>query len=214
MVGKRMSNRAHGRLSLAIVGAVLCIATIHCFGQGQKLAVFVQSAAAVPTADLELITSYAAQRCAVITGGNVCSQGELMQAQRLTDVYVGNSITVDGMQRLAATLAVDHIVILRVVRWDREITYKPERSLLLLSVTSFLDTSLQILISPLGLMLGIEKEATVGLFATVFSPQGDVEFTTTVTQADRPLFSLLTADPVEAAKGAIDNALYQLAVAL
>jgi hypothetical protein len=28
------------------------------------------------------------------------------------------------------------------------------------------------------------------------------------------LFSLLTADPVEAAKGAIDTALYQLAVAL
>ena len=214
MVGRRMANRAHGRLSLAIVGAIVCIAAMGCYGQGQKLAVFVQSAAAVPTADLELIANYAAQRCAVITGDSVCSQGELMHAQRLTDVYIGNSITVDGMRRLAATLAADHIVILRVVRWDRDISFKPERSLLLLGATSFLDTSLQILISPLGLLLGIEKEATVGLFATVFSAQGDVEFTTTVTYADRPLFSLLTADPVEAAKGAIDTALYQLAVAL
>jgi hypothetical protein len=209
-----MLNRAHSRLSLAIVGAVICIATMGCFGQGQKLAVFVQSATSVPTADLELIANYAAQRCAVITGDNVCSQGELMYAQRTTDVYVGNSITIDGMQRLADTLAADHIVILRVIRWDREISYKPERSLLILGATSFLNTSLQVLISPLGLLLGIEKEATVGLFATVFSPQGDVEFTTTVTYADRPLFSLLTADPVEAAKGAIDNALYQVAVAL
>jgi hypothetical protein len=105
-------------------------------------------------------------------------------------------------------------VILRVVRWETKLSYRPERSLLLLAATSFLDTSIQILISPLGLFLGIEKEATVGIFATVFSPQGDVEFTTTVTFTDRPLFSLLTADPVEAAKGAIDMALYQLAVAL
>jgi hypothetical protein len=62
--------------------------------------------------------------------------------------------------------------------------------------------------------MGIEKEATVALFATVFSSQGDVEFSTTVTYKDHPLLSLLTADPVEAAKGAIDSALYQLAVAL
>jgi hypothetical protein len=48
----------------------------------------------------------------------------------------------------------------------------------------------------------------------VFSPQGDVEFAITVTYEDHPLLSLLTADPVEAAKGAIDSAFYQLAVAL
>jgi hypothetical protein len=54
----------------------------------------------------------------------------------------------------------------------------------------------------------------VALLATVFSPRGDIEFSTTTTYADRPLLSLLTADPLEAAKGAIDSALYQLAVAL
>jgi hypothetical protein len=54
----------------------------------------------------------------------------------------------------------------------------------------------------------------VGLFVSVFSPAGDIEFTTSVTCEDRPLFSLVTADPVEAAKEAIDAALYQVAVAL
>ena len=209
-----MLIKTHRSLSCAIISIVVIFAAANCLGQGLKLAVFVQSAAAVPTADLELIRNYASQRCAIITGGNVCSQGELMHAQRLTGTYVGNSITVEGMRQLAATLAANHVVILRVVRWETRLSYKAERSLLLLAATSFLDTSLQILISPLGLFLGIEKEATVAIFATVFSPRGDVEFTTTVTYADRPLFSLLTADPVEAAKGAIDTALYQLAVAL
>ena len=209
-----MLKQTNRSISFAIACMIVAFAAMSCFGQAQKLAVFVQSAAAVPTADLDLIKNYAAQNCSIITGGNVCSQGELMHAQRLTNTYVGNSITVEGMRQLASALAVDHIVILRIVRWETQIEYKPERSLLLLAATSFLDTSLQLLISPVGLLLGIEREATVAIFATVFSPRGDVEFTTTVTHTDRPLFSLLTADPVEAAKRAIDNALYQLAVAL
>lgn len=181
---------------------------------GQKVAVFVQSAAPVPAADLELLKSYASQRCAVIAGVDVATAGELMYAQRLTNSYVGNSITVDGMRRLAQTLDVHHIVILRLVRWESQISFKPERSLLLLGATSFLDSSLQLLISPLGLLFGIDKEATVAILATVFNPRGDVEFSTTVTYADHPLLSLLTADPLEAAKGAINAALYQVAVAL
>ena len=213
MVGRGMLKQTHRGLLFTIVGIFVLIATVPGFGQG-KLAVFVQSAAAVPTADLELIRNYASQRCAVTTGANVCSQGELMYGQRLTNTYVGNSITVAGMRQLATTLAADYIVIIRIVRWEQQLSYKPERSLLLLGATSFLDTSLQILLTPLGLLLGIEKEATVGIFATVFSPQGDIQFTTMVTYKDRPLFSLLTSDPVEAAKGAIDTALYQLAVAL
>jgi hypothetical protein len=180
----------------------------------QKVAVFVQAAAPVPAADLEILKNYAIQRCAVIAGVDVSTSGELMYAQRFTNTYVGNSITVDGMRRLAQTLDAHHIVILRLVRWENKISYKPERSLLLLGATSFLDTPLQLLISPLGLLFGIDKEATVAVFATVFSPNGDVEFSTTVTYADQPLLSLLTADPVEAAKGAIDAALYQVAVAL
>ena len=181
---------------------------------GQKVAVFVQAAAPVPAADLELLKSYASQRCAVIAGVEVATPGELMYAQRLTNTYVGNSITVDGMRRLAQALDAHHIVILRLVRWENRISYKPERSLLLLGATSFLDSSLQLLISPLGLLFGLDKEATVAILATVFNPRGDVEFSTTVTYVDRPLLSLLTADPLEAAKGAIDSALYQVAVAL
>jgi len=181
---------------------------------GQKVAVFVQAAAPVPAADLELLKNYAIQRCTVIAGCEVSTSGELMYAQRLTGAYVGSTITVDGMRRLAQTLGVDHVVILRLVRWENRISYKPERSLLLLGATSFLDSSLQLLISPLGLLFGIDKEATVALLATVFSPRGDIEFSTTVTYADQPLLSLLTADPLEAAKGAIDSALYQMAVAL
>ncbi len=213
-MGRSMPKQALRKVSLLMVVIILVVMAVHCSSLAQKLAVFVQSAAPVPTADLELIKDYAAQRCSIISGASVCSQGELMQAQRITGAYVGSSITVDGMRRLASTLSVDHIVIVRIVRWESQITYRPERSLLLLGATSFLNSSIQILVSPLGLLLGIEKEATVAVFATVFSPQGNVEFTTTATYEDHPLFSLLTADPVEAAKGAIDTALYEIAVAL
>jgi len=209
-----MMNRLRGVARIVVVVTAVFSVAVGGFGQRQKLAVFVQAAAPVPASDLEIIKNYANQRCSVITGADTCTQGELMYAQRLTSTYVGNSITVEGMRRLAQALGVNHVVILRVVLWEKEISYKPERSLLLLGATSFLNTSLQILISPLGLLIGMEKEATVALFATVFSPQGDVEFSTTVTYQDHPLLSLLTADPVEAAKGAIDSALYQLAVAL
>jgi hypothetical protein len=210
-----MHRRTQRGSSFAVVvGLLLMVAVVQHAGQAQKMAVFVQSAAPVPTADLELVRNYAAQRCATVTGGSVCSQGELMYAQRATGTYVGNSMTLEGMRQLASTLAVDYLVMLRIVHWKTQISYKPERSLLLLAATSFLDTTLQILISPLGLFAGIEKNATVTVFATVFSPQGDVRFTTSATVEDRPLFSLLTADPVEAAKGAIDAALFQVAVAL
>lgn len=209
-----MLERTRRGIAFAIIVIFVIIASVSCFGQGQRLAIFVQAAAAVPTADLELIRQYAIQRCAIITGSKVSSMGELMHAQRLTNSFIGNSITVNGMRRLAAELATDYIIIIRIVHWDRQISYRPERSLLLLGATAFLDTSLQILISPLGLLLGIEKEATVGIFVTVFCPQGDIRFTTTVTYRDQPLFSILLADPVEAAKRAIDIALFQLAVAL
>ncbi len=207
-----MSNRMRNLAGWTVV-AILVLG-LGFGGVSQKIAVFVQAAAPVPAADLEFLKNYATQRCAMITGGEVATQGELMYAQRLTNAYVGDSITVEGLRRLAQTLAVDHIVILRLVRWEDHISYKPERSLLLLGATSFLDTSLQLLIGPLGLLFGLDKEATVALFATVFSPNGDIEFTTTTTCKDRPFLSLLTADPLEAAKGAIDAALYQLAVAL
>ena len=209
-----MMNRLRGVVSIVVVLVAVVSIAIGGFGQRQKVAVFVQAAAPVPASDLEILRNYANQRCSVVTGVGVCTQGELMYAQRLTNTYIGNSITVEGMRRLAQTLGVNHIVILRIVRWEKALSFKPERSLLLLGATSFLDASLQVLISPLGLLMGMEKEATVGLLVTVFSPRGDVEFSTSVTYKDHPLLSLLTADPVEAAKGAIDSALYQVAVAL
>jgi hypothetical protein len=198
------------------VGAVLILITtvIPALGQRQKIAVFVQAAVPVPAAQLEILKSYANQRCSIITGATVCSQGELLYAQRLTNTYIGNSVPLEGMRKIAQTLDADHIIVLRIVRWENQISFKPERSLLLLGVTSFLEGSIQLLTSPLGLIFGLDKEATVGLFATVFSPTGDIEFTTAVTTADRPFLSLLTADPLEAAKEAIENALYQVAVAL
>lgn len=207
-------RRKHRSLLYAIVGMVVLAVATSGFAQAHRIAVFVQSAATVPTTDLEILRNYAAQRCAMITGAQVCSQGQLMQAQRATDVYIGNGMTVDGMRRLVAHLGADYVVILRVVRWESQISYRPERSLLLLSATSFLNTTLQLLISPIGLLFGMEKQATVSLFATVFTAGGDVRFTTTATSSDRPFLSLLTADPVEAAKGAINDILYQIAVAL
>jgi len=205
------------RRTAALCTLVVLIVLLSGFGlvaQRQKVAVFVQAAAAVPAADLDTLRNYAYQQFAVVTGAEVAGNGELMYAQRLTDTYIGNSVTVDGMQRLAQTLGAQYIVIVRVVRWESKISYKPERSLLLIGAASFLDPSIQILISPIGVLFGLEKQATVGITATVFTPEGDVRFTTSATSEDRPLLSLLTADPLEAAKDAVDSALYQLAVAL
>jgi hypothetical protein len=213
VVERNMLDRT--RVIARCVAVVLLVVALGAVAQGRdRVALFVQAAAAVPTADLELVRNYAAQQCSVISGGETCSQGDLMLAQRAANAYIGNSLTVDAVQRLASNLGADHIVILRIVSWENDITFRPERSLLLLGATSFLDTSLKLLISPLGLLFGIERKASVSLFATVFSPRGDVEFTTTVSADDRPLFSLLTADPVEAAKKAVDAAMYQIVVVL
>jgi len=137
-----------------------------------------------------------------------------MYAQRATSTYVGNSLSVEGLQRLAATLGVEYVIIFRIVRWENRIAFRPERSLVMLGAGSLLGATWQMLATPLGLLLGLEKEATVGVFATVLTASGGTRFTTSVTMTDRPLLSLLTADPVEAAKRAIQAATYQLAIAL
>jgi len=199
-----------GAVVLVVILAVAGMAV----AQRGKLAVFVQASAPVPAADLEILKGFAYQQAAVVTGAEVSSPGEVMRAQRLTNTYVGNSVTFEGTRRLAQTLDADHLVIFRVVRWESQISFKPERSLLMLGATSVVDSGLGVLITPLGILFGLDKEATVGLFVMVLSPAGDVEFTTSVTCVDRPLLSLLTADPLEAAKQAIEAALYQLAVAL
>jgi len=209
-----MSNKARSVQCGVVVGLMVLTAIVPAFGQRQKVAVCIQAAAPVPSAQLEILKSFASQRCAVIADVEVCSTGELMYAQRFTNTYVGNSISVNGMRRLAQTLDADYIVIFRIVRWENQLSFKLERTLLLVGATSFFDNSLKLLASPLGILFGLEKEATVTLFATVFSPSGDVEFTTMVTYADQPLFSLITADTLEAAKRAIETALFQLTVAL
>lgn len=209
-----MSNKARSVQCGVVVGLMVLTAIVPAFGQRQRVVVCIQAAAPVPPAQLEILKSFANQRCAVIADVEVCSTGELMYAQRFTNTYVGNSISVNGMRRLAQTLDADHIIIFRIVRWENQLSFKPEWSLLLVGATSFFDNSLKLLASPLGILFGLEKEATVALFATVFSPSGDVEFTTMVTYADQPLFSLITADPLEAAKRAIETALFQLTVAL
>jgi len=209
-----MLNKARSVQCGIVVGLMVLTAIVPAFGQRQRVVVCIQAAAPVPPAQLEILKSFANQRCAVIADVEVCSTGELMYAQRFTNTYVGNSISVDGMRKLAQTLDADHIVLFRIVRWENQLSFKPERSLLLVGATSLFDSSLKLLASPLGLLFGLEKEATVALFATVFSPSGDVEFTTMVTYADQSLFSLITADPLEAAKRAIETALFQLTVAL
>lgn len=209
-----MSNKARSVQCGVVVGLMVLTAIVPAFGQRQRVVVCIQAAAPVPSAQLEILKSFASQRCAVIADVEVCSTGELMYAQRFTNTYVGNSISVNGMRRLAQTLDADHIVIFRIVRWENQLSFKPEWSLLLVGATSFFDSSLKLFASPLGILFGLEKEATVALFATVFSPSGDVEFTTMVTYADQPLFSLITSDPLEAAKRAIETALFQLTVAL
>jgi hypothetical protein len=194
--------------------AVVVACVTPCLGQGGRVAVFVQAAAPVPAADLELIRAYASQQCASIAAAKVSSSGEVMYAQRATSTYVGNSLSVEGLQRLAATLGVEYVIIYRIVRWENQISFRPERSLVMLGASSLFGATWQLLATPLGLLLGLEKEATVGLFATVLTASGGIRFTTSVTRTDRPLLSLLTADPVEAAKRAIQAATYELAIAL
>ena len=209
-----MHKPRRGASLCTVVVLIIILVGLGAAAQRQKVAVFVQAAAAVPAADLDVLKNYTYQQCAVVTGAEVAGQGELMYAQRLTDTYIGNSVTVEGMQRLAQTLNVQYIVILRIVRWENKITYRPERSLLLIGAASLFDSTIQLLVSPIGVLFGLEKNATVGLVATVFTPQGDIRFSTAVTEEDRPLLSILTADPLEAAKEAVDSALYQVAVAL
>ena len=207
-------DKARCLLCAVVVGLVVVTGGVCGLGQRQKVAVFVQAAAAIPSADLEYVKGYASQRCAAIEGVDVASLGELLYAQRATSSYLGTSVSPEGVTKLAAYLDAKHIIVFRIVRWEDSISFSPERSLLVLGATSFADASLKLLLSPLGLLFGLNKEATVALFATVFGSSGAIEFSTYVTYADRPLFSLLTADPVEAAKRAIEDALYQLAVVL
>jgi len=207
-----MLSRARNTLYGVVILLVFVMAVVPAFGQ--KLGVFVQAAAPVPAAQLQILQNYASQHCAIITGCSVASAGELMYAQRLTNTYIGNSVPLAGMRKLAQALDADHLVVFRIVRWESAIAFSPARSLLFLGVSSFLGDSMKLLTSPLGLLLGLDKAATVSVFVTVFKPSGDIEFTTSVTTEDKPLLSLLTADPTEAAKQAIDDALYQLAVSL
>lgn len=201
------------RMSVWIVmGMILLLVVLP--AMGARIAVFVQAAAPVPTQDLQILQSYAEQRGALITGAQVCSTGEIMRAQRVTNTYVGDNLSIEGIRRLANALNVDHIIIFRIVRWEDQISFQPERSLLVLGATSLADSSLKLLFSPLGILIGLEKKATVGLFATVFNPDGNIGFTTSVISTDQPFLSILTADPLAAAKQAIDKALYQLTVAL
>ncbi|HDL85253.1 MAG TPA: hypothetical protein ENH11_02830 [Candidatus Acetothermia bacterium] len=209
-----MVSRTRNTLYGVIILMVVLTAVVPVFGQREKVGVFVQAAVPVPAAQLDILKSYANQHCAIITGCGVASAGELMYAQRLTNTYIGNSVPLAGMRKLAQALDADHLIVFRIVRWESDISFSPERSLLFLGVSSFLGDSVKLLTSPLGLLLGLDKIATVGVFVTVFNPSGDIEFTTAVTAQDKPLFSLLTADPTEAAKKAIDAALYQLAVSL
>lgn len=209
-----MSSRTRNTWYGIIVLLVVLAAVVPALGQKEKVGVFVQAAVPVPAAQLQVLKSYASQHCAIITGCDVAAMGELMYAQRLTGTYIGNSISLDGMRKLSQALDAKHLIVFRIVRWETKISFRPERSLLLLGATSFLDNSLKLLTSPLGILFGMDKRATVGVFVTVFNSSGDIEFTTSVTTDDKPLFSLLTADPTQAAKEAIDEALYQLAVSL
>jgi len=207
-------NKARCLLCAVLVGLVVVAVGVCGLGQRGKVAVFVQAAAAIPTADLEYVRGYASQRCALIGGVTVATPGEVANARRATSSYVGTSVSPEAITKLASYLAARYIVVFRIVRWDDSVSFSAARSLIVLGATSFADASVKFLLSPLGLLLGLEKEATVALFATVFGASGAIEFSTYVTYTDQPLFSLLTADPVEAAKRAIEDALYQLAAVL
>ncbi len=209
---KNMSRKLYLVCLFALVLSMFLLLTLSVSAQGQKVAVFIQPATAVPASDAQQLSLYANRRAKVITGNEVCSIGEVMDAQRSTGTYVGDRMSVQGMRRLAQTLAVDHLIVLRIVRWDDEMSFKPERALLVLAAASLVGSSIRVLASPLGLLFGLEKEPTVGLLATVYNAAGDVEFSTGVVCKDDPPLSLLNADIVNAAKKAVNEALYQVAV--
>lgn len=201
---------------LALVVVALCVTAIPwaTFAQGESVAVFVQAAAAVPGADLEYLFNYAMQRCSIVTGASVSTRGEIQLAQRQTNTYVGSSLTLSGLRSLAQTLDVDYVVIHRFVDWSDEISFRAERALLWTGFGTLLGGVVQAVLTPLGLVFGLERTATVCLFTTVFTDAGDITFTTSVVQEDCPILSLVTADPLEAAKKAIEVSTLQMAVAL
>jgi hypothetical protein len=66
---------------------------------------------------------------------------------------------------------------------------------------SFLDTSLKLVISPLGLLLGTGRKASASVLATVFTTRSAVRFTTAVAAEDKPFLSLLAADSLGGGEG-------------
>ena len=112
-----MVSRTRNTLYGVIILMVVLTAVVPVFGQREKVGVFVQAAVPVPAAQLDILKSYANQHCAIITGCGVASAGELMYAQRLTNTYIGNSVSLAGMLKLAQALDADHLIVFRIVRW-------------------------------------------------------------------------------------------------
>lgn len=202
------------KLALLLVAFLAAVIPWVAFAQGESVAVFVQAAAAVPGADLEYLFNYAMQRCSIVTGAAVASRGAVQLAQRQTNTYIGTSLTLSGLRSLAQALNVDYIVIHRFVQWSDEISFRAERALLWTGFGTLVGGVVQAVLTPLGLVFGLERTATVSLFTTVFTDAGDITFTTSVVEEDCPLLSLVTADPLQAAKKAIEVSTLQMAVAL
>jgi len=121
------------------------------------------------------------------------------------------------MRELTRILKCDYLIIFRVVSWGTNISFRPERSLLLLATTvfvEFLRNPMSFILNPAVTLFGVDKRATVTMAATVYDPSGKAECGIAVTHTDCPVLSVFTADPLTAAREAVDKILYQLTATL
>jgi len=187
------------------------------YPQGPRLAVCLEANPSISAVEFEALGDYINKHSSILTGARVCSPEDVMYAQTVTNTCIDDDISIGQMRELARILNVDHLIIFRVVCWGTNISFRPERSLLLLATTvfiRFLHNPMAFLLNPAVTLFGLDKRATVTICATVYSSSGKAEFGVAVTHTDCPVLSMLSADPLVAARKAVDKTLYQLAATL
>jgi len=209
-----------GRLWLLCAGTILVVLlslVVSGYSQSKNVAVCLQANPAIPALEFKALGEYINRHSSILTGTRVSSAEDVMYAQTATNTRVDDDISIGQMRELARVLNVDHVIIFRVVCWGTSISFQPERSLLLLATTvfvRFLQNPMAFLLNPAVTLFGVDKKATVTICATVYSSSGEAEFGVAVTHTDCPVLSVFSADPLTAARKAVDKTLYQLAATL
>ncbi len=187
------------------------------YSQGPRLAVYLEANPSISAVEFEALGDYINKHSPILTGAVVCSPEDVIYAQRVTNTRIDDDTSIGQMRELTRILNCDYLIIFRVVSWGTNISFRPERSMLLLATTvfvEFLHNPMSFLLNPAVTLFGVDKRATVTIAATVYDPSGKAEYGIAVTHTDCPVLSVFTADLLTAAREAVDRILYQLTAIL